>query len=306
MVLRLPDHWVWDSWLADTGSEFHLFFLQAPRSLGDQVARHWNATVGHAVSTDLRAWDYRGTALEAGPSGSWEEMATWTGSIIERGGTWYLFYTGTRRAQPGAEQRIGLATSTDLATWTRHPGNPLIDLDPRWYERVEFDAWRDPWVMRDPHGDGFHALITARANHGPADARGIIGHAWSPDLLEWEVRPPLSEPGEFGHLEVPQAEIVDGVPVLVFSVGLDRFSHARRARLPDEEAGTYLAVGESLLGPWDIAAARRLPVPDLYAARLVRDRSGTWQVIGFRDGSVRGQFAGEIIDPIPLRELALP
>ena len=48
MALRLSDKWVWDSWIADTGREFHLFYLQAPRSLGDQLERHWHATVGHA------------------------------------------------------------------------------------------------------------------------------------------------------------------------------------------------------------------------------------------------------------------
>jgi beta-fructofuranosidase len=303
MVLRLADQWVWDSWLADTGSEFHLFFLQAPRSLGDQIKRHFNASVGHAVSTDLRDWTVLGTVLEAGPPGSGEDMAVWTGSVIEHGGQWHMFYTATRRADPGVEQRVALATSTDLSTWSRHPANPLIELDERWYERVVYDAWRDPWVMRDPDGEGFHALITARAGYGPEDARGVIGHAWSPDLVSWEVRPPLSEPGEFGHLEVPQVEIVDGTPVLLFSVGPDRFSQARRARLPHEEAGTYVAVGDSLLGPWDITGASRLPVPDLYAARIVRDRAGEWQVLGFRDGSLRGEFIGEIIDPVPLSSL---
>jgi beta-fructofuranosidase len=304
-LLRLADRWVWDSWIADTGSEFHLFFLQAPRSLGEQLARHWHASVGHAVSTDLRSWEVRGTVLEAGPPGSWEGMAIWTGSVIEHRGTWHMFYTGAKRADPGVEQRVALATSTDLTTWTRHRANPVLELDPRWYERVLYDAWRDPWVMRDPAGNGFHALIAARANDGPEDARGVIGHAWSPDLVAWEVRPPLSEPGEFGHLEVPQAEIVDGTPVLLFSVGPDRFSEARRTRLPDEETGTYVAVGETLLGPWDIAGARRIPVPDLYAARIVRDRAGEWQVLGFIDGSVRDAFVGEIIDPIPFADLNL-
>jgi len=297
---------VWDCWLADTGSEFHLFFLQAPRSLGDQLARHWSATVGHAVSTDLHEWRDMGTVLEAGPAGSFEDMAPWTGSVIEHDGTWHMFYTGTRRTDEGVEQRVALATSVDLANWTRHPANPVIELDPRWYERVGFDAWRDPWIVRDPDGDGFHALITARARRGADDARGVIGHAWSADLLSWEVRPPLSEPGEFGHLEVPQAEIVDGTPVLLFSVASDRFSAGRRARVPAEEAGTYIAVGRSLLGPWDIAGAQRIQLPDVYAARIVQDRTGAWQVIGFRDGSARDAFAGEIIDPVPLRDLGLP
>ena len=304
-MLRLADRWVWDFWLADTGSEFHLFFLQAPKSLGEQVKRHWNATVGHAVSTDLRHWTVLGTTLEPGPAGSWEEMATWTGSVLQEGSEWYMFYTGTRSVDQGAEQRIGLATSTDLSAWSRHPANPVIEFDARWYERVAFDAWRDPWVLRDPDGNGFHALITARDKQGPDDARGVIGHAWSPDLISWEVRPPLTHPGEFGHLEVPQVEVVDGTSVLLFSVGSDRFSAARRARIPDEEAGTYVAIGESLLGPWDISGARRIPVPDLYSARLVRDRVGEWQVLGFINGSAHGEFIGEIIDPIPFRDLDL-
>ncbi len=304
-MLRLPDKWVWDFWIADTGSEFHIFFLQAPKSLGAQIERHWNATVGHAVSIDLRQWEVLGTALEPGPVGSWEGMATWTGSVLEDGGTWYCFYTGTKQTRSGVEQRIALATSTDLVSWARHPSNPLIEFDPRWYELVEFDAWRDPWVTRDPDGDGFHALITARARTGELDARGVIGHAWSADLTHWEVRPPLSEPGDFGHLEVPQVEVVDGTPVLLFSVGADRFSAARQARHPGEPPATFVAVGESLLGPWDIAGARRIPVPDLYSARLVRDRAGEWQVLGFFDGGVHGAFIGEISDPIPFKELDL-
>ncbi len=304
MTLRLPDKWVWDSWIADTGSEYHLFYLQAPNTLSDQTERHWQATIGHAVSTDLRHWEVLGTVLEPGPADSWESMSTWTGSVIERDGTWYMYYTGARWDGPGAEQRVALATSTDLDTWAKHPANPVIEYDPRWYERVGFDAWRDPWVIRDPDGDGYHALITARANHGPEDARGVIGHAWSADLLSWEVRPPLTEPGEFGHLEVPQVEVIDGIAVLIFSVAPDRFGRDRQARLPDEETGTYVAAGESLLGPWDLAGARRIRIPDLYAARLVRDRAGEWQVLGFRDGSSRGEFAGEIIDPVPFRELS--
>jgi beta-fructofuranosidase len=301
-VLRLPDKWVWDSWIADTGSEFHLFFLQAPRSLEEESLRHFNATVGHAISADLRDWRLLDDALAPGPPGAWDDMATWTGSVIENGGTWHLFYTGTKAAGDYAEQRIGRATSRDLRTWTRAAPGPVVDLDPRWYEMVEFDAWRDPWVLADPQGDGFHLLITARAKQGPFDARGVIGHAWSADLLEWEVRPPLSEPGEFGHLEVPQSVTVDGTPVLLFSVAPDRLPEGSGH---ERDFGSYLVVGESLLGPWDLRAARRIPVPNLYAARLVRDRDGEWQLLGFRGGTATTDFAGEISDPVPLKGLGL-
>jgi beta-fructofuranosidase len=304
-MLRIEDRWVWDLWIARTSSQYHMFFLQAPRSLGDQVQRHFNATVGHAVSQDLRAWTVLGDALAPGRPGSWDDMATWTGSVLEHEGTWHLFYTGTTRTADGAHQRIGLATSTDLSRWTKHPGNPLIEGDPRWYEQVEFDAWRDPWVFRDPTGEGFRALVTARATRGPADARGIIGHAWSPDLLRWEVRPPLPEPGALAHPPVPQVEVVGGTPVLLFSASSLRIGAERRARLPGEPTGSFLAIGESLLGPWDIANARPIPVPDLYSARIVRDRAGAWQVLGFYDASERGAFVGQISDPIPLWSLGL-
>lgn len=310
-MLRLDDRWVWDFWLADTGAEFHAFYLQAPKALADQHLRHRNATVGHAVSSDLRDWEILPDALAPGPPGSWDDRATWTGSTIRHGGTWYTFYTGTQTADGGSMERIGMATSADLVSWTRHAANPVIVPDPRCYEVEDLTAWhetcwRDPWVFPDPDGDGFHALITARAAHGAADARGVIGHAWSADLVAWEVRPPLSEPGEFGHLEVPQVEIVESTPVLLFSCAAGDFSAFRRARKPDEPTGTFLASGESLLGPWDIAGACVVPVPDLYSARIVRDRAGEWQVIGFIDGSAHGEFAGELSDPIPLRELGLP
>ena len=232
-----------------------------------------------------------------GPADSWESLSTWTGSVIKHEGVWHMFYTGTVRTEKGAEQRIGLATSVDLLTWVKHPDNPLIELDTRWYELIEYDAWRDPWVFADPAGDGFHALLTARANSGALDSRGAIGHAWSPDLIAWEVRSPLTEPGEFWHLEVPQSEIVGDTPVLLFSSAAERIGAARRARRPDDPSGTYIATGESLLGPWDIAGARPILVPDLYAARIVRDRAGQWQVLGFYDGSERNEFVGEISDP---------
>jgi beta-fructofuranosidase len=52
-MLRLDDQWIWDSWVAVDGDLYHLFFLKAPRSLGNPGKRHINATVGHATSRDL-------------------------------------------------------------------------------------------------------------------------------------------------------------------------------------------------------------------------------------------------------------
>ncbi len=304
-MLQLTDRWIWDFWVADTGTEYHLFFLQAPRSLGDPDLRHRNARIGHAVSTDLSSWRLLPDALVPGSDGAWDDGATWTGSIIEHDGLWYLLYTGISGAEGGYVQRIGLATSSDLVTWTKHPDNPLIVADPRWYEQLDLDAWhdqawRDPWVFRDPTGDGFHALITARAATGPADGRGVVGHARSRDLVEWQVLPPLTEPGEFGQLEVPQVAEVEGRPYLLFSTAGQHVSSARIARLGGPpQTGTYACVGSSPLGPFDLARDAA-PVADsrFYSGRLVAARDGRPRLLAFLDQDRRGRFVGEISDPM--------
>ena len=66
MTLRLPEHWVWDFWTAQEEDRVHVFFLYAPRSLGDPDLRHYASRIGHAVSGDLRTWTVLPEAL--GPS----------------------------------------------------------------------------------------------------------------------------------------------------------------------------------------------------------------------------------------------
>lgn len=308
MTMRLADTWVWDWWFADDGDEYHAFYLQAPRSLGDPERRHVNATIGHAVSADLREWRVLPDALGPSPGPAWDDVSTWTGSILRHDERWHLFYTGTTREDEALIQRIGLATSTDLSTWEKHAENPVMEVDPRWYEVGDIDAWRetawrDPWVFADSDGDGFHALITARRTDGPAMNRGVVGHARSADLVHWEVEPPLSERSEFGHLEVLQSEIVDGRHILVFCCATDDIAPERRGRLPEEATGTWIATGDSLVGPWDLDGALQVPIPQLYSARILRDRSGEWVIMGFIFGTDADPFEGFLIDPVPLAQV---
>src|ERR1700761_6905642 len=111
MTLRLQDKWVWDFWFARDQDEHHVFYLQAPRDLGDPELRHRNATIGHAVSTDLEHWRVLPDALRPGQPGDWDDIATWTGSVIEHDGRWHMLYTGISSAENGLVQRVGLATS---------------------------------------------------------------------------------------------------------------------------------------------------------------------------------------------------
>lgn len=309
MALRLPDKWVWDFWLAQDGPDYHMFYLQAQRSLPDQKQRHWNVSVGHAVSQNLRDWDILPDALHPSSTEAWDGYATWTGSIIEHDGLWYCFYTGACRAEEGKIQRIGLATSSDLIHWDKHPNNPLLEADPRFYEQLDLDlwydqAWRDPWVFQHPQTGEFHAYITARVNYGPADGRGVIAHARSTDLLHWAVLSPVTEPGQFGQLEVPQLAFIQGRYYLLISIG--SWVHSARRLQQTGLApitGTHYLVADNPLGPFHYATDEFL-VGDvsgsLYSGKLVPGPDGQWYFLAFRKFTAAGDFVGEIIDPLPV------
>ena len=303
-MLKLADHWVWDSWYADDGENFHVFFLRASRALLDSERRHFRASIGHAISKDLINWTLLPDALVTSDSPSWDDMATWTGStFLAPDNLWHIFYTGVSRRENGLVQRIGHAVSDDLIVWEKVGTEPITVADEEWYEPLNFSdwpdqAWRDPWVFADSKGDGFHMLVTARSKTGDRLTRGVIGHATSKDLFTWKVQPPLSQPNEFGQLEVLQVEVVEGSTVVVFCCAPEQLSEQRKKLAG--YAGTYSAPASSLLGPFDLDKAELIDAPNIYAGRIVKDRSGQWNLLGFVNKGEDGCFVGEICDPIPL------
>jgi beta-fructofuranosidase len=303
-VFAPADSWVWDFWLADDGQRYHLFFLFASNALPHPDDRHFRASIGHAISTDLLTWTRVQDALVRDDRPAFDDVATWTGSVL-RGpdGTWFMFYTGGSFTDIGFIQTIGFATSPDLMRWTKFSDNPVLRADGVAYENLSDSEWReeafrDPWVFPNPDGPGWHMLITARMNQGPTDDRGVVGHAWSPDLIRWELRAPLSASGQgFGQLEVTQVEVVDGQPILLFSCLASDMAERRRY---GTTGGVWAARGNSLLGPWDIEHAQQLTDNSLYSGRLIRDRSGAWQFLAFHHDDPDGTFRGAISDPRPV------
>ncbi len=302
-MLGLADSWVWDFWTADDGTNYHLFFLYASKALHDPDARHYRASIGHAVSTDLAGWRRIEDALVRSDASAFDDLATWTGSVIRHpDGTWFMFYTGATLTPDGNVQSIGYATSSDLIVW--HKQGQVAATDARWYEKLADKGWhdeafRDPWVVADPGGDGWHLLVTARSRVGATDDRGVVGHCWSPDLRNWEVTEPLTEPGQgFGQLEVMHTAVVDGQPFLVFSCLTGDTSVGRQAA--GGLGGTWAARADTPIGPYDIAGAQLLSGPELYVGRLVQSREGLWFYLAFTNDQPDGGFGGTIIDPIPV------
>lgn len=305
MTFALDTHWVWDFWVADDGVRYHLYYLRAPRSLGDPALRHRHATIGHATSVDLREWTDHGEVLGPGAPGSFDASATWTGSVVRGGdGLWRMFYTGSvflSEEDASNVESIGMATSEDLAVWTKRE-DFVLRADPGLYEKLgdsawPEEAWRDPWVFRDPSGDGWHMLITARAKGSSTTGGGVIGHAWSPDLERWVVLEPLSAPShDFPHLEVMQVVELDGRPSVVFCASR-RHEHGDD---PREYEGVWAVAGDPLTERIDVDRASLLAPAPLYAGKVVRDRQGRQVLLAFAGSPGTTDLDG-ITDPIPLR-----
>ena len=310
-MLKLDDHLVWDSWYVRDDDRWHAFYLKAPKSIGDPELRHWNVSVGHSVSRDLTEWEHLGTCFRPSEGPAWDDYTTWTGSIV-RGddGLWHLFYTGSNHAEDALYQRIGHATSPNLHDWTRVGDGLCLDLVGPGAEHYEADfehsiwhdrAMRDPWVMRDPDGDGWLMFFTSRAaGVAEPNAGGAIGFATSADLGDWTLEPPVFV-GGYGQLEVPQVFEHQGRWFCLFCTAAEHFSAELAQRTPGGPVtGNHYLRGEGPRGPWRVAegfldgalSCRR------YAARIVDTGEGL-VILGFADRP-HGDFLGHIMDPEPI------
>jgi len=303
--LKLDDYWIWDFWFAQDGPDVHVFFLHAPRALGDPELRHRAARIGHAVSQDLVKWTLLLRPFDAGPAGSIDDVATWTGSVLQHNSLWHMFYTGVSSREKGAVQRVTHATSPDLLTWEKT--DVVVEADSRWYETADHNvsnvAWRDPWVFYDEVSDSFHMLTTARAKTGVSDGRGVVGHAVSADLYYWSVQAPLSKPGDFIYLEVPQLIQIGGVWRVLFSVP-PFGNRVRRCASGSAIAigGTHYLVGREKLGPYflnDDPFFVGDATASLYSGRVLQYR-GQLLFFCFHNYDEEGRFHGELTDPMPI------
>src|SRR5687767_1974656 len=146
---------------------FHVFYLNIPTHDG----------VSHLTSMDGLNWTEQPMAISTGNPGEFDDDNIWTMGVFEHEGTFFMLYTGLMRQERGKHQRVGLATSKDLFTWTKHNKNPVACADLRWYE-AEVDPthrvdWRDPKVFKE--NGVLHAVVSARAGTGPMNRRGCAG-----------------------------------------------------------------------------------------------------------------------------------
>ena len=245
---------MWDMWYLETGGVAHMLHLQ---NLASETQRPQGdaSCLGHASSTDLIHWREHPLALCPNTPGTLDDLQPWTGCIYEHGGRFYLYYTMRASADSSMGQRIGLALSDDLETWTRYPGNPIIEPDPRWY--IGFDAplakgivdARDLIIQPDPGGDGWFGFYAARIPAEEEAESAVVATVHSRDLIHWEHLPPAFAPGKYACIEVPDVFPLGGRWYLT---GLVANLYGNRGIYSDPNCthGTIYAVADRPEGPY--------------------------------------------------------
>jgi predicted GH43/DUF377 family glycosyl hydrolase len=152
------------------------------------------ASIGLGWSDDLRHWELLPFCLFARDGADWESGGLYKSCLVEHEGTYYMFYNAKNRTDWPWHEQIGLATSTDLATWTRYPGSPVLPVGPAGAWDEVFAS--DPCVVRV--GSTWVMFYYGLA----ADGHARDGVAFSDDLLHWEkVKQPLLDVGAHGSLD---------------------------------------------------------------------------------------------------------
>ena len=195
-----PGEYVTDFCVVKRGAEYHLFHIRGERWTWPVGYRELD--LGHAVSTDLRVWAPQEPVLPAGPAGAWDECGNWAPDMIEVDGVYYCYYTGS---DLNNNQAIGLATSTDLYHWEKHPHNPVVEPGPWSDRRVGRDvAGRDAMVF----ADAAHARYLLYYTATMADGRACIGLSESTDLIDWRDLGPTYIEEDRGYNRLESAYLV--------------------------------------------------------------------------------------------------
>ena len=180
------------------GDTYHAFYQFGPFHPRRKLV-FW----GHASSHDLLTWEQHDPAII--PDSPYDRSGAYSGSALVLAGDeaahapdharFQLFYTGNLK-DPTIDARIStqaLASSRDLARFTKWPGNPIIDR-PKGYTA----HFRDPQVWRDPDAPGTFRMVVGAQR---TDRTGTALLYRSADLVSWRFEGELSFPDAHGALD---------------------------------------------------------------------------------------------------------
>ncbi|MFW6225624.1 MAG: glycoside hydrolase family 68 protein [bacterium] len=301
---------LWDSWFIKKNDKYHAFYLQALPSKNHENRHNNKVSIGHAISTDLFNWKEFPTVLTPGNKNDWDSLALWTGSIIEKDGKYFMFYTG-RRDKPNEKQiqRIGLATSNDLFNWKKYENNPIIEADNCIYDMNnnknaigKMSIWRDPYVFQDPKTNKYYMIIAARKKGVETEYNGCIAIAQSDNLFDWKLLPPLLEPNIYDEMEVPQMIIHKGIYYLFFSTHASNYK-PDYAKKMGSFGGKHCYYSSELFGTYKPINTNGIVYNyenKIYGLNIIASQGNVFKALGWLNEDIHGKFVGKLSHPIEM------
>lgn len=189
------------------------------------------AVIGLAWSDDLIHWERDDRPILRPEDGAeWERGGLYKSYLTRDGDTFYLYYNAKNRDVPWLEQ-IGVATSRDLRSWTRYPGNPIVKVGAPGSNDARFAA--NPWVLR-------HKGLWAMYYYGYTSRRGardLLAIGRDPFNFE-KIAEPMIDRGAPGSVDETHAH----KPSVIWHDGaLYHFYCAVAGIWPDEVRGVSVA-----------------------------------------------------------------
>lgn len=269
-VLSIPGTYLNDHTLIRVAGLWHLFFTEGAIS-NLPWNRSGNETrIGHASSVDLRRWEIHEAALTVGARGTVDGAHIYAPHVIANKGVYYMFYAGQEFIE--GPEHLCVATSTDLITWTKDPGNPFFRPDSSWamYSAPSKQfriggptSGRDPFVAKDDDY-GFVLYYVARlrvdsVNGYREGELSCVAAATSRDLRSWKDQGPVLvrrtigvEQANWMHLESPVVIKHNHYNYLFYKSG----------------SGTRLSISPNAL---DFQFVESYPFSSAHAAEIVDD-----------------------------------
>jgi predicted GH43/DUF377 family glycosyl hydrolase len=201
------------------------------------------AIIGLAWSHDLLHWELTEPILRPEDGAPWEHGGLYRPDLLLHDGTYYLYYNAKTDTLPKSEgggwhEQSGVATSRDLKTWTRYPGNPILPIGAHDSRDARFAS--NPFVVKN--GSEWAMFYYGLGYQRPGHACEMI--AIGTDPLHVTKSPEiLIDAGAPGSIDETHAH----KPSVIYHNGmLYHFYCAVSGKWPDEVRG--IAVARSK--PW--------------------------------------------------------
>jgi hypothetical protein len=173
---------VWDFCLVENNGLYVLFYGAVPMSDTNPSA---SDDIWRTTSSDLVHWSPPISVLSV-VDATWESRALWAPDVVhdEATGLWWMAYTGVDELR---NQRLGMAYSGNLTSWSRSPLSPIQEPSPPTFFYYPAGGWsecRDPYLFWQ---DGaWRLLSTVRVPGDHPEGHGALAiataqtmHAWS-------------------------------------------------------------------------------------------------------------------------------